>query len=149
MGSAPHCAKAHAQCPLGQRRAEPALQGGKPTGNRFECWCLQPTPQELRRQPLQPPREQREPIGEEQNAQEDEQRSRDPVHPTEIAPEQLEPPKEPLQRERSSSTPNADAVAPSAMKMAEKPATNHTACASAVPRRRSISGSDSPVRNPT
>src|SRR6266550_2362571 len=61
---------------------------------------LQPALQKLRRQPLQPSCEQREPIGEEQKAQENEQRSRDAVHPTEVAPEPLEPAEEPLQRER-------------------------------------------------
>ncbi len=45
--------------------------------------------------------------------------------------------------------PNTDAVAPSAMKTMENPATNHRAWSSAVPRFVCSSSTDMPVRKPT
>src|SRR3989475_12942843 len=74
----------------------PYTQRGK-TGGRG---VLQPALQKLRRQPLQPPREQREAIGDEEDTQQDEQRSGDAVHPDDVGPEPLEPAEEAVQRER-------------------------------------------------
>src|SRR5437870_2223421 len=72
----------------------------------WECWAprterrsLQPTLEELGRQALQPSREQREAIGDQEDAEHDQQRPRDAVHPTEVGSEPLEPAEETVQRQ--------------------------------------------------
>src|SRR5205809_5528723 len=60
---------------------------------------LQPALQELRRQPLQPPREQGEAIGDEEDTQQDEQRSGDTVHTDDVGADPVEPAEEAVQRE--------------------------------------------------
>src|SRR5467141_3163499 len=61
---------------------------------------LQPAPQELRRQPLQVTRQQREAVGDEQKTEKNEEGSRDPVHPHEVGPEPLEPGQKAVQGKR-------------------------------------------------
>src|SRR3989442_2149190 len=70
-----------------------------PSGWESRRRSLQPTLEELGRQALQPPREQREAIGDEEDAQHDQQRSRDAVYPAEVGSEPLEPAEEAVERQ--------------------------------------------------
>src|SRR5712692_386899 len=60
-------------------------------GSPLAAPSLQPALQELRRQPLQVARDEREAVREEQHAEQHEQRARDAVHPHDVGAEALEP----------------------------------------------------------
>src|SRR5437867_3885282 len=61
---------------------------------------LQPALQKLGRQPLQPPREQGEAIGDEEDTQQDEQRPGDAVHTHDVGATPLDPGEDAVERAR-------------------------------------------------